>query len=958
MSHLPSRQTLVLAALAIALVAAPAMSLHADDAPPSLHQRIDELVNATQFGPLADRAEDATFLRRIYLDFLGRIPSIAETRAFLSDQNDNKRTVLIDELLSRPDFNKSLAVTFDVMLMERRGGAHVNSEEFRKYLEDSFAAGKSYRQLVKEILAADGTDEKNRAASAFYLERDVTPDLLTREIGRVFFGVDLQCAQCHNHPNIDDYHQDDYYGLQAFVIRASLFRPDPKKPALIAEKADGEASFKSVFTDRASMTGPRPLLGDEVIEVALKPGERYQVEPAKNIRQIPSYSRLAKLSEVVTDAPTPAFNRNISNRLWAHMLGRGLVHPVDLHHSGNPPAHPQLMELISTDFAAHDYDIKYFLREIALSETYQRSPRLPENLPTVEEAQAQAATLAAEAESQLKKSREVDQQVDAATVTLDAAMDELRPLLEAIEKANKAVTESLKAQATADAKVTARQKSLKEKEAQIQLVHNAHESAKLAVASLKEDKELATATATILKRFEALQAEHGTLKTAEAGELAAVAQADEELKATEATADAAIAAAKPAEEKVRNLRTAQIELRTLAAEHRRQSALAKQQSEQFQAIREYGELKQTIANLTTEIPGTQMALTTAQQTVPTYEKTLAEHQTFLSDASQSVVTAQSTLKQTAAALFKSETTKSLLVASVSKLDEAVLQLEGENGLAAAKAEIAKTIATLDNSIAKHQSDQTSQQMELDTKTKLKSDAEQTLKVAEAKLKEQQQLVTALETTLSNQRQQLEASQKARDGLWQTIVEQSATRLNAAEVVQLTPEQLGWSVFIAAGQRDRQRAADAAKLNKEKPLSEADLKDPEKVAAREREIDELTYETLSKSVARFVQLFGAGPGQPQGEFFATADQALFFANGGEIRSWLSPAAGNLTERLTKIEDPSELSNELYLTIFCRHPTTEEVADVTQYLESRTDAKPAAVQELAWGLLTSVEFRFQY
>ncbi|MDA7528141.1 DUF1549 domain-containing protein, partial [bacterium] len=292
MSHLPRRLLLIFVFCLSVLLFSSSRDAHADENP-SLHTKIDQLLHQTQAGPIAEIAHDSTFVRRIYLDLVGRIPTVNETKSFLADQSPEKRTALVDQLLASDEFNQHMAVSFDLMLMERRGGKHVKQEEFRKYLEDSFKNKKSYLELTKEILAADGTVEKIRPAAAFYLERDVAPDLLTREIGRVFFGVDLQCAQCHNHPNIDDYHQEDYYGLQAFIVRTSLFQPDKKKPALIAEKAEGEAAFNSVFTSRSSMTGPRILNGEELVEVSFKPGERYQVAPAKNIRHIPTESRLA-----------------------------------------------------------------------------------------------------------------------------------------------------------------------------------------------------------------------------------------------------------------------------------------------------------------------------------------------------------------------------------------------------------------------------------------------------------------------------------------------------------------------------------------------------------------------------------------------------------------------------------------------------------------------------------------
>lgn len=959
MSYLPSRQTLFAATLAaFSLFSQSSAHLLAQDAAPPLHQQIDDLVNRSQYGPVAEMSPDTTFLRRVYLDLIGRIPSVTESKAFLAETAPDKRVRLIDDLMSRPDFDRHLAVMFDNMLMERRGNSHVKSDEFRKYLETSFREGKSYQQLVGEILAADGTDEKNRAASAFYLERDVAPDLLTREIGRVFFGVDLQCAQCHNHPNIDDYHQEDYYGLQAFVVRASLFQPDKKKPAVIAEKAEGEAAFKSVFTDRASMTGPRPLLGDEVVEVVLKPGERYEVAPAKDVRHVPSYSRLAKLSEVVTADPTFAFDRNIANRLWAQMLGRGLVHPVDLHHSGNPPSNPELLQMISEQFAAMNYDVKAFLRQIALSETYQRSAQLGTPAVPVEDLKAQVAGLKAEAEKQIDLSYEVDAQVDKATEVLDAAMDKLKPLREAIEAANKVVTEKMKARDTAQAKVDARQKEIAGKQANQKLVAAASSTSKAAAEALKDDKELAAATATIQKKLEAFNAEIAKLQETEKGEANALSQATEQLKASEAQADAAIAAATPAEDEVRKLRSEQIRLRSVAAQHRRNSKLAEQKADQLTTLVELEEMKIKATQLAAEIPQVQQQLAQASTELPTYQQQLKDQQAAMTAAATAVTAAQGLVQKTDGELKAQQETHGLLSESLAKLTAAVERVESKEGLTTAQSEITKSVEVVSLSIQNLESQHASQLADQLAKEKVLATADQAVKQAQATLASHTAKIGQLDGRLKQSQQDLRETQLAQESLWQTVAEDSASRLNASEISQLTPEQLGWSVLTATGQSERQRASEESKLNKEKPLSEEDKKDPAKVAAREREIDQATYDTLSKTVVRFVQLFGAAAGLPQNEFFATADQALFFANGGELRSWLSPAGGNLADRLNRMESPDEIAQELYLSVLCRNPTEAELQDVKNYLGQRTDAKTAAVQELAWALISSTEFRFQF
>ena len=369
----------VLLAVGLSLAAAVVGNLAASSfAQEPLHARIDSLVASSSFGLLAPPASDADFVRRVYLDLTGRIPTAAEARAFLDDPAPQKRPVLIDRLLASPQFTRHLANVLDVMLNERRADNGVPAAEWEKYLFDSVAANKPFDQLAREILGADGVDPVLRPAVKFYLDRHAESNLLTRDVGRTFFGVDLQCAQCHDHPLIDDYSQSEYYGLYAFLNRTSVFTDKKDKNKLyLAEKADGDVAFSSVFTKKASQTGPRLLGGDVIAEPVINKGEEYTVAPAADVRHVPKYSRRAQLATLATNGSNRFFNRNIANRLWAQMLGRGLVEPVDLFHSDNPPAHPQLLELLTDEIVALKFDMRAFLRQIALSQTYQRSIEIP-----------------------------------------------------------------------------------------------------------------------------------------------------------------------------------------------------------------------------------------------------------------------------------------------------------------------------------------------------------------------------------------------------------------------------------------------------------------------------------------------------------------------------------------------------------------------------------------------------
>ncbi|MBY0514011.1 MAG: DUF1549 and DUF1553 domain-containing protein, partial [Gemmataceae bacterium] len=248
---------------------------------------------------------------------------------------------------------------------------------WEEYLRTAFAGNRPYDAFARELLSADGADPKTRPAAKFFLDRDLEPNLVTRDLGRVFLGKNLQCAQCHDHPLVADYKQADYFGLLAFINRSFLF-PNAQAPtAVIAEKADGEVTFVSVFdkAKKQSSAVPRVLGMKAVEEPAAEKGKEYKVAPAKDVKPVPSYSRREKLAKAVTESPE--FARTAANRLWAMLLGRGVVNPVDWDHAANPPSHPELMDLLATEFAAHQFDVKWLLREVALSKTYQRSSEVP-----------------------------------------------------------------------------------------------------------------------------------------------------------------------------------------------------------------------------------------------------------------------------------------------------------------------------------------------------------------------------------------------------------------------------------------------------------------------------------------------------------------------------------------------------------------------------------------------------
>jgi hypothetical protein len=369
----------------LALGACP-VSAFAED---PLHARIDALITAKANGrPTAAPADDAEFLRRISLDLTGQTPTAADTRTFLADTAPDKRQKLIDVVLAGTDYPRRMTEALHVMLMERNG----DHAEWTKFLRTAFEKNKPWDQIVREILYPNVDDETTRGAAFFWTKRlehygENPVDLpgLTRDVGRLFLGVDLQCAQCHDHLFIDDYKQVDFQGLFAFVSHTTI-RSDVKFPAVAEPLVQKKIEFASVFKKVKTETGPRLPFGTEVEIVMPAQGEEYEIPPdkSKNFPGVPKFSPLKVLAGQLPRGENPLFTKNIVNRLWFVMMGRGLVHPLDLHYKGNPPSHPELLDLLAQEFAAHQCDIKWLLRELALTQTYQRSSILPdgvENLP-------------------------------------------------------------------------------------------------------------------------------------------------------------------------------------------------------------------------------------------------------------------------------------------------------------------------------------------------------------------------------------------------------------------------------------------------------------------------------------------------------------------------------------------------------------------------------------------------
>jgi hypothetical protein len=318
---------------------------------PAQFNFVDKLVDAKleqlKYAP-AELCTDDEFLRRAYLDVIGVLPTLDETKAFLADTSADKRKKLIDTLLERPEYAKYWALKWGDLL--RLNNKSVTSDGVFKYYQwvvRAFESNMPYDQFARELLLSQGSTFSNPAANYYRATADTND--CTETTAQVFLGVRMQCCKCHNHP-FERWTQDNYYGLGAFFNRIQR-KPTARKDELVVWIARG-----------GEVTQPRtgkqmkpwlPLVGD-----AAEVGED---------------DRREQLVSWLMKPENPFFAKVEVNRLWSQLMGRGIVEPIDDFRDSNPPSNAPLLDALAEDFVKHGYDRKHTLRTILNSRTYQAS---------------------------------------------------------------------------------------------------------------------------------------------------------------------------------------------------------------------------------------------------------------------------------------------------------------------------------------------------------------------------------------------------------------------------------------------------------------------------------------------------------------------------------------------------------------------------------------------------------
>jgi hypothetical protein len=304
---------------------------------------------------------DSEFVRRVTLDVVGRLPTVAEVKAFLADPALDKRSKWIDRLLEMPEYADFWALKWaDVLRNNRKTIQYKGAVALQRWLRGHFLANTPIDEIVRQLITASGQTFANPPANYYRITRD--PQNLAESTAQLFMGVRMQCAKCHNHP-FERWTQDDYYNLASFFARVRLRRdPDSAPPKQDRDFAD------IVYLDRGGEIH-QPRTGRLVVP-SFPGGIVAKIAPDQDRREV--------LAQWLVAADNPFFAKSVVNRVWYHLFGKGIVDPVDDFRDSNPACNEALLEALTADFVKHRFDLKHLIRTICNSRTYQLSAQTNE----------------------------------------------------------------------------------------------------------------------------------------------------------------------------------------------------------------------------------------------------------------------------------------------------------------------------------------------------------------------------------------------------------------------------------------------------------------------------------------------------------------------------------------------------------------------------------------------------
>lgn len=293
---------------------------------------------------------DEEFLRRAYLDLTGRLPRIEETQAFLNDKSENRRSKLVDTLLDSDDFAEFWTLKWsDILRSNSKKLTTTGVHKFQRWVYDGIRTDKGLDELAHELLTASGSVFENPAASYWRASRD--PNDATETTAQLFLGIRIQCAKCHNHP-FEKWSQDNYYGIAAAFTRIGRQKGAKPDEEIIHVTRSGEIK--------------QPRTGQTMKVHLLLKGD-VDVPADQDRREV--------FADWLVSPENPFFARAAVNRIWGHLMGRGIVEPVDDFRDSNPPSNAALLDTLAEQFATNDFSRKWAIRTIMNSRVYQLSSK-------------------------------------------------------------------------------------------------------------------------------------------------------------------------------------------------------------------------------------------------------------------------------------------------------------------------------------------------------------------------------------------------------------------------------------------------------------------------------------------------------------------------------------------------------------------------------------------------------
>jgi len=292
---------------------------------------------------------DAEFLRRASLDICGVLPTIEEFNSFVADKDPKKREKLVDQLLNRKEFVEMWVMKWSELLQIRTVNNRISYKSallYYNWLQERIANNVPIDKMVQELLGATGGTFANAATNYYENERNTLK--VSENVAQVFMGMRIQCAQCHNHP-FDRWTMDDYYSFAAFFSQIGRKGSEDPRESIIFNKGNGEV---------------RHLVDNRVMQPKFLGGAQPDVR---------GKDRRVVLANWLASDDNPYFATNLSNIVWAHFFGKGIINEVDDVRVSNPPVNPELLDALAKRFTEYNYDFKKLVRDICTSRTYQLS---------------------------------------------------------------------------------------------------------------------------------------------------------------------------------------------------------------------------------------------------------------------------------------------------------------------------------------------------------------------------------------------------------------------------------------------------------------------------------------------------------------------------------------------------------------------------------------------------------